>query len=74
MVLCAYLGQLSRVRDALSNEVAVVIDERDLNELNDREAEKSDEDLDGVETGATVVEHVKVSQRVCVPVRSGSLY
>lgn len=36
MVLCAYLGQLSRLRDALSNEVAVVIDERDQANLDDR--------------------------------------
>lgn len=64
VVLCAYLGQLSRVRDALSNEVAVIIDERDQNELNDREAEQSDEGPDVATASTTIVEHVKVSRRV----------
>ena len=65
MVLCTYLGQLSRMRDALSNEVAVVIDERDQNELADREAEQQlDESAEAIEVSQTVVEHVKVSRRV----------
>ena len=55
VVLCAYLGQLAKVRDALSDSVAVVIDERDQRELADREEEKEDD---------AVVEHVKVSKRV----------
>ncbi|KAH9951524.1 P-loop containing nucleoside triphosphate hydrolase protein [Amylocystis lapponica] len=60
VVLCAYLGQLARVRDALSNEVAIVIDERDQAELDDRDADKDDSILDK----QGVVEHVKVSRRV----------
>ena len=57
VVLCAYLGQLARVRDALADKVAVIIDERDQRELLDREAEKDLED-------AVTVEQVKVSRRV----------
>lgn len=57
MVLCAYLGQLARVRDVLADSVAVAIDERDQEALADQEDEKSvDED--------SHVEHVKVSKRV----------
>lgn len=56
VVLCAYLGQLAKLRDALSEAVAVVIDERDQEAL----AEK-DEERDDLETH---VEHVKVSRRV----------
>lgn len=59
VVLCAYLGQLARVRDALAQEVAVVLDERDQAELDDRDAEK-----DVVQGSNVVVEHVKVSRRV----------
>ncbi|TFY62891.1 hypothetical protein EVJ58_g3578 [Rhodofomes roseus] len=58
VVLCAYLGQLARVRDALASEVVVVIDERDQRELDDREGEEP-----GEETG-TAVERVKVTRRV----------
>lgn len=59
MVLCAYLGQLAHVRDALASEVAVVIDDRDQVALADQEAEKEDDaDLVGA------VERVRVSQRV----------
>ena len=58
-MLCAYLGQLARLRDELANEVAVIIDERDQAALADQEAER-DEDL-----GAGVaIETVKVTRRV----------
>ncbi|TFK44429.1 hypothetical protein BDQ12DRAFT_672980 [Crucibulum laeve] len=57
VVLCAYLGQLARVRDALSDTVAVVIDERDMEALAEREEEY-------VLDAETHVEHVKVSKRV----------
>ena len=57
VVLCAYLGQLARVRDALADKVAVLIDERDQSELLDRDAEKA------LEANVTI-EEVKVSQRV----------
>ncbi|KAJ7200706.1 hypothetical protein C8J57DRAFT_1413236 [Mycena rebaudengoi] len=56
VVLCAYLGQLARVRDALSNEVAVVIDGRDKENLAEQEEEKLEDD--------SQVEHVKVTTRV----------
>lgn len=57
VVLCAYLGQLARVRDALSDKVAVVIDERDQRDLADRGGEHDDE-------MALTVGHVKVMRRV----------
>lgn len=63
MVLCAYLGQLAHVRDALATEVAIVIDERDQMAL----AEQEDEKEDKVDFSSSV-EHVKVSKRVGVPV------
>ncbi|KAI0769450.1 P-loop containing nucleoside triphosphate hydrolase protein [Trametes elegans] len=58
VVLCAYLGQLSRLREALSSEVAVVLDERDRVELDDRAAEE-----EGAQAGSTF-ERVQVSKRV----------
>lgn len=57
VVLCAYLGQLAKLRDALSEAVAVVIDERDQEALAEKDEEKDDLE--------TRVEHVKVSRRVC---------
>ena len=59
VVLCAYLGQLAHVRDALASEVAVVIDDRDQAALADQEAEKEDTSSPGIG-----VEHVRVSKRV----------
>ncbi|GJE94480.1 P-loop containing nucleoside triphosphate hydrolase protein [Phanerochaete sordida] len=59
VVLCAYLGQLARMRDALAQKVAVVIDERDQRDLADREADQEDVGAD-----ITTVEHVKVTRRV----------
>lgn len=59
VVLCAYLGQLARVRDALASEVVVVIDERDQRELDDREGERS-----GDEPPLATVERVKVTRKV----------
>ncbi|KAF9227364.1 hypothetical protein BS17DRAFT_747823 [Gyrodon lividus] len=60
VVLCAYLGQLARLRDALASEVAVIIDERDQAALDDHEGDKDDE-LDAL---AGSFEHVKVTKRV----------
>ncbi|KAF8656756.1 hypothetical protein AX16_002435 [Volvariella volvacea WC 439] len=40
VVLCGYLGQLARVRDALSKEVVVLIDDRDMQELASQEEDK----------------------------------
>ncbi|KAI0369710.1 P-loop containing nucleoside triphosphate hydrolase protein [Pilatotrama ljubarskyi] len=59
VVLCAYLGQLARLREALSSEVAVVLDERDQAELDDRTAEAEE----STQTGAAF-ERVRVSRRV----------
>ncbi|KAG2153743.1 uncharacterized protein EDB93DRAFT_1134566 [Suillus bovinus] len=60
VVLCAYLGQLAKLRDALANEVAIVIDERDQAALADQEGDNEEDDLNG---GITI-EHVKVTRRV----------
>ena len=57
--MCAYLGQLAKVRDALSSEVAVVIDDRDQVALADQESDK--EDVLEMDSG---VERVQVSKRV----------
>ena len=62
VVLCAYLGQLAKVRDALKDFVPIVIDERDQKELNDKDEE--DEDEDRLLPSARI-EHVQVSKRVC---------
>ncbi|KAG1904255.1 uncharacterized protein F5891DRAFT_1206968, partial [Suillus fuscotomentosus] len=59
VVLCAYLGQLAKLRDALANEVAIVIDERDQAALADHEGD-DENDLGG----GTTIEHVKVTKRV----------
>ncbi|KAF8128159.1 hypothetical protein EV363DRAFT_1585143 [Boletus edulis] len=61
VVLCAYLGQLARLRDALGGEVAVVIDERDQAALDDREGDE--EDAGDAFLGESV-QHVKVTSRV----------
>ncbi|KAJ7772619.1 hypothetical protein DFH07DRAFT_993348, partial [Mycena maculata] len=57
VVLCAYLGQLARVRDALGNEVAVIIDGRDKENLAEQE-----EEMEGSDEAQ--IEHVKVTKRV----------
>jgi len=57
--LCAYLGQLAKVRDALSNEVAVVIDERDQVALEDQEGDEGKDPDIQIE-----VERIKVAKRV----------
>ncbi|KAJ7647110.1 hypothetical protein FB45DRAFT_821739 [Roridomyces roridus] len=59
VVLCAYLGQLARVRDALASEVAVIIDGRDKDNLAEQEEEK-----EGGGDGEVQVEHVQVTKRV----------
>lgn len=61
VVLCAYLGQLARLRDVLGGEVAVVIDERDQAALDDREGDQDD----ASDTLAGSIQHVKVTSRVC---------
>ena len=60
MVLCAYLGQLAKVRDALSHEVAVVIDERDEIALAEREDEDEKEEINALIN----VNRIAVSKRV----------
>lgn len=68
MVLCAYLGQLAKLRDALANEVAIVIDERDQAALADQEGD----DENDLSCGITI-EHVQVTRRVCIVVVRQSL-
>ncbi|KAF7983780.1 hypothetical protein HWV62_18992 [Athelia sp. TMB] len=58
VVLCAYLGQLARVRDALAKEVVVVIDDVDQDAL---EAQEDEEQRFATTSG---VEHVTVGKRV----------
>lgn len=59
-MLCAYLGQLSKLRHALANEVVVVIDERDRAQLLHQE-----EDIEGhYDDSGAVIERVKVAKRV----------
>ena len=64
VVLCAYLGQLSQIRKALSNEVVTVIDERDAVLLVDEEDAGSDKDAPVNNQIDNAVSHVKVSTRV----------
>ncbi|KAG8908713.1 hypothetical protein FRC01_007272, partial [Tulasnella sp. 417] len=59
VVLCAYLGQLAKVRKLLSGEVATMIDERDAVELLDY-----DNEADAEEILADSTDQVHVSERV----------
>lgn len=59
VVLCAYLGQLAKVRKLLSNEVATVIDERDAVQLINHE----DND-EAAEILVDSAEQVQVSKRM----------
>ncbi|KAG8908691.1 hypothetical protein FRC01_007295 [Tulasnella sp. 417] len=59
VVLCAYLGQLAKVRKLLSREVATMIDERDAVELLDY-----DNEADAEEILADSTDQVHVSERV----------
>ncbi|KAG8922700.1 hypothetical protein FRC01_013709, partial [Tulasnella sp. 417] len=59
VVLCAYLGQLAKVRKLLSNEVATVIDERDAVQLINHE----DND-EAAEILVDTAEQVQVSKRI----------
>lgn len=63
MVLCAYLGQLAHMRDAFSDKVAVIIDERDREQLAEREGE-NEESEDPMQPTGAIIDHVKVSRRV----------
>ncbi|KLO14620.1 P-loop containing nucleoside triphosphate hydrolase protein [Schizopora paradoxa] len=58
VVLCGYLGQLAKVRDALSSEVVVLIDERDQKELADRENDTE------VEQESATISRVPINKRV----------
>ncbi|KAG8887130.1 hypothetical protein FRB99_004317, partial [Tulasnella sp. 403] len=60
VVLCAYLGQLVKIRKELANEVATAIDERDAVQLVDHE---DDEDVANI-INDDVAEQVRVSSRV----------
>jgi len=58
VVLCAYLGQLARLRDAFAGEVITVIDEHDQAALADQEAEVEN-DMEGAG-----IEQIRVTKRV----------
>ncbi|KIO17982.1 hypothetical protein M407DRAFT_32349 [Tulasnella calospora MUT 4182] len=60
VVLCAYLGQLAKVRKLLSSEVATVIDERDAVQLINH----ADNDDDAADILADSTEQVHVAKRV----------
>ncbi|KAI5827612.1 P-loop containing nucleoside triphosphate hydrolase protein [Schizophyllum commune Tattone D] len=60
VVLCMYLGQLVKLRDALSREVVVVIDERDARDI----ATHEDVDEDEVEQRNAAAREVQVSKQV----------
>ena len=59
--MCAYLGQLARLRDALAGKVVVVIDQQDQAALDDREG---DQDDTGDAILTTSIQRVKVMSRV----------
>ncbi|KIO31502.1 hypothetical protein M407DRAFT_67906 [Tulasnella calospora MUT 4182] len=59
VVLCAYLGQLVKIRKLLSSEVATMIDERDAIQLLDHDNED-----DAAEILADSTEQVHVAERV----------
>ena len=59
VVLCAYLGQLARLRDALAHDVAVLIDERDQAALTDQESEQEQDVI-----GGPTIERLNVTKRV----------
>jgi len=48
-VLTPYLGQMMKIRDALAESFAVVIDERDAQDLAEMEEQQADEDRKGKE-------------------------
>ena len=57
--MCAYLGQLARLRDALAHDVAVLIDERDQAALTDQESEQEQDVI-----GGATIERLNVTKRV----------
>jgi len=64
VVLCAYLGQLVKLREAFSTRFTVVIDERDQ-ELLAKQATEDNETQPEPSSGTSAhVERVKMSQRV----------
>ena len=58
VVLCTYLGQLARLRDAFAGEVITVIDEHDQAALADQEA-KVENDMEGAG-----IEQIRVTKQV----------
>lgn len=60
VVLCAYLGQLARLRDALADDVAVIIDEKDQTALADQECDDNEEQLQD----EVAIQRVSVTKRV----------
>ncbi|KAF8808643.1 hypothetical protein BYT27DRAFT_7188610 [Phlegmacium glaucopus] len=59
VVLCAYIGQLARLRDALANDVAISIGERDWDALADQESDLDEDVIDGA-----TIKRVNVTKRV----------
>ncbi|KAG9009435.1 hypothetical protein FRB93_005371 [Tulasnella sp. JGI-2019a] len=63
VVLCAYLGQLQKIRLALAKEVTTVIDDRDAAQLVDHEEQEDEATVLKVPLGGSA-EQVQVSRRV----------
>ncbi|KAG8861659.1 hypothetical protein FRB96_002616 [Tulasnella sp. 330] len=62
VVLCAYLGQLVKIRKALAHEVTIVIDERDAIQLADDEAQENI--AGGEKLQGNIAKQVEVTRRV----------
>lgn len=66
-ILTPYLGQLSKLRDALKNSFTLVIDERDQEQLDRKEQDEGDEGKDAahVQGGAPVgLKHVPLNRQL----------
>jgi len=64
VVLCAYLGQLVKLREAFSTRFTVVIDERDQELLAKQATEDNEAQTESSPSHTAHVERVKMSQRV----------
>ena len=59
VILCAYLGQLAKIRDALASDVVVITDERDEVKLNE------DQDVKTETLKDLQMKRVAVTRQVC---------
>lgn len=66
MVLCAYLGQLVRMRDALAGKVVTVIDARDQETIAAHEEDHEDEPELLSAHPVSVTKKVRDSRLICI--------